>query len=140
MLRTENYLTRSGTKWNQACDLRLARHISYIHHTSNCRQCCRVGNQATDCQLGEFQDADFGENLTDSKSTSGGVLCIFGSHTFVPISWTCENKLLYSIAAQKLKLYRLMQGYAWRDSSIEFVTQSQIVCTRKLEVTPRVYT
>ena len=30
--------------------------------------------------------------LEDSKSTSGGVLCIFGSHTFVPRSWMCKNQ------------------------------------------------
>lgn len=43
-----------------------------------------------DCKFG-FQDADFAGHLTNSKSTSGGVLCIFGSHTCVPFSWVCSN-------------------------------------------------
>ena len=30
--------------------------------------------------------------VRDSKSTSGGVLCVFGSHTVVPISWTCKKQ------------------------------------------------
>ena len=33
------------------------------------------------------QDSDFAGDLGDSKSTSGGTLCVFGSHTFVPTSW-----------------------------------------------------
>ena len=47
-----------------------------------------MGNTAKQCRLGLFQDSDFAGDLEDSKSTSGGTLCVFGSHTFVPISWT----------------------------------------------------
>ena len=42
-------------------------------------------NTAQQCRLGLFQDSDFAGDLEDSTSTSGGILCIFGSHTFVPI-------------------------------------------------------
>ena len=51
-------------------------------------------NADWDCfkTLGLFQDSDFAGDLQDSKSTSGGTLCIFGSHTFVPISWMCKKK------------------------------------------------
>ena len=35
-------------------------------------------------------------DLEDSKSTSGGTLCIFGSHTFVPISWMCKKQTAVS--------------------------------------------
>ena len=34
----------------------------------------------------------FAGDLEDSKSTSGGTLCVFGSHTFVPISWMCKKQ------------------------------------------------
>ena len=44
------------------------------------------------CRLGLFQDSDFAGDLEDSKSTSGGALCIFGSHAFVPISWMCKKQ------------------------------------------------
>ena len=70
----------------------LARLISYIHHTCNYRQYCHVGNTGKQCRLGLFQDSDFAGDLEDSKSTSGGTLCIFGSHTFVPISWMCKKQ------------------------------------------------
>ena len=71
---------------------RLNRLISYIHHTSEYKQYCHVGNTAKQCRLGLFQDSDFAGDLEDSKSTSGGTLCIFGSHTFVPISWMCKKQ------------------------------------------------
>ena len=31
------------------------------------------------------------ETLRTQKSTSGGTLCVLGSHTFVPISWMCKK-------------------------------------------------
>ena len=49
VLRTANKLARSVTKWTRACDRRLARLISYIHHTSDRRQCCHVGNTDQHC-------------------------------------------------------------------------------------------
>ena len=87
ILWSVNKLTRSITKWTNACDKRLNRLISYIHHTSEYKQHCHVGNTAKQCRLGLFQDSDFAGDLEDSKSTSGGTLCVFGSHTFVPMSW-----------------------------------------------------
>ena len=78
-------------KWTQACDRRLARLISYIHHTQDNRQYCHVGNTAQRCRLGFFQDSDFAGNLEDSKSTSGGILRLFGSRTFVPVNWDVQE-------------------------------------------------
>ena len=51
-----------------------------------------MGNTAKQCRLGLFQDSDFTGDLEDSKSISGGTLCVFGSHTFVPISWMCKKQ------------------------------------------------
>ena len=53
-----------------AYDRRLARLISYIHHTSDYTQYCHVGNMAQHCRLGLFQDSDFAADLEDSQSTS----------------------------------------------------------------------
>ena len=74
---------RSITTWAKACDKRLNRLISYSHCVCEHKQYCHVGNAAKQCRLGLFQDSDFAGDLEDSKSTSGGTLCIFGSHTFV---------------------------------------------------------
>ena len=92
ILWSVNKLARSITKWTKACDRRLSRLISYIHHTCDCKQYCHAGNIAKQCRLGLFQDSDFAGDLEDSKSTSGGTLFNFGSHTFVPISWMCKKQ------------------------------------------------
>ena len=82
-----NKLARSITKWARACDTRLARLISYI-----LKQYCHAGNTAQQCRSGLFQGLDFAGDLEDSKSTSGGLLCTFGSHTLVPLSWMCKKQ------------------------------------------------
>ena len=92
ILWSVNKLVRSITKWTKACDKRLCRLISYIHHTCEYKQYRHVGNTGKQCRLGPLQDSDFAGDLEDSKSTSGGVLCIFGSHTLVPISWMCKKQ------------------------------------------------
>ena len=56
ILWSVNKLARSITKWTKACDKRLNRLISYIHHTSEYKQYCHVGNTAKQCRLGLFQD------------------------------------------------------------------------------------
>ena len=35
-----------------------------------------MGNTVKQCRLGLFQDSDFAGDLEDSKSTSGGTLCV----------------------------------------------------------------
>ena len=88
ILWSVNKLARS----DKTCDKRLCRLISYVHHTCDYKQYCFVGNTSKQCRVGLFQDSDFERDLEDSKSTSGGTLCIFGSHTFVPISWMCKKQ------------------------------------------------
>ena len=78
-------------KWTKYCDKRLARLISYIHHTSEYRNIVMWETQKT-MQTGLFQDSDFAGDFEDSKSTPAGILCIFVSHTFVPISWMCKKQ------------------------------------------------
>ena len=105
-----------GTNWKtrhsvaQACDRRLARLISYIHHTNEFRQYCYVGNTAQHCRLGLFQDSDFAGDLEDSKSTSGRVFSIFGSPTFVSISWMCKKQASVSHSSTESEIISLDAG------------------------------
>ena len=110
ILWSVNKLARSITKWTKACDKRLNRLISYIHHTSEYKQYCHVGNTAKQCRLGLFQDSDFAGDLEDSKSTSGGALCVFGSHTFVPISWMCKKQTSVSHSSTESEIISLDTG------------------------------
>ena len=110
ILWSVNKLARSITKWTKACDKRLNRLISYIHHTCEYKQYCHVGNTAKQCRLGLFQDSDFAGDLEDSKSTSGGTLCVFGSHTFVPISWMCKKQTAVSNSSTESEIISLDAG------------------------------
>ena len=110
ILWSVNKLARSITKWTKACDKRLNRLISYIHHTSEYKQYCHVGNTAKQCRLGLFQDSDFAGDLEDSKSTSGRTLCVFGSHTFVPISWMCKKQTSVSLSSTESEIISLDTG------------------------------
>ena len=65
------------------------------------------GNTSKQCRLGLFQDSDFAGDLEDSKSTSGGTLCIFGSHTFVPISWMCKKQTSVSQSSTESEIISL---------------------------------
>ena len=53
--------------------------------------------------------SDFAGDLEDSQSTSGGTLCVFGSHTFVPISWMCKKQTSVSHTAQQNQKFLWMQ-------------------------------
>ena len=110
VLWSVNKLARWITKWTKACDKRLNRLISYIHHTYEYKQYCHVGNTAKQCRLGLFQDSDFGRDLEDLKSTSGGTLCVFGSHTFVPISWMCKKQTSVSHSSTESEIISLDAG------------------------------
>ena len=69
-----------------------------------------MGNAAQQCRLGLFQDSDFAGDLEDSKSTSGGVLCIFGSHTCVPRSWMCKKQTSVSHSSTEAEIVSLDAG------------------------------
>ena len=110
VLWSVNKLARSITKWTKAFDKRLNRVISYIHHTCEFQQYCYVGNTAKQCKLGLFQDSDFAGDLEDSKSTSGETLCVFGSHTFVPISWMCKKQTSVSHSSTESEIISVDLG------------------------------
>ena len=110
ILWSVNKLALSITKWTKACDKRLNRLISKIHHTCEYRQHCHVGNTAKQCRLGLFQDFDFAGDLEDSKSKSGGTLCVFGSHSFVPISWMSKKQTLVSHSSTESEIISLDAG------------------------------
>ena len=62
------------------------------------------------CRLGLFQDSDFAGDLEDSKSTSEGTLCVFGSHTFVPTSWMCKKQTSVSRSSTESEITSLDAG------------------------------
>ena len=65
---------------------------------------------AQHCRLGLFQDSDFAREPEDSKSTSGGNLCIFGSQMFVPMSWMCKKQTSVSHSSTEAEVISLDAG------------------------------
>ena len=110
VLWSVNTLARAVTRWTRACDKRVTRLISYIHNTNDHRQYCHVGNTAQHCRRGLFQDSDFAGDLEHSKSTSGGILCIFGSRRFVPESWLCKKQTSVSLSSTESEVISLDAG------------------------------
>ena len=110
ILWSVNKLARSITKWTKACDKRLNRLKFYIHHTCDYKQYCHVGNTAKQCRLGLFQDSDVAGDFEDSKSTSGGTLCVCGSRTFVPICWMCKKQTSVSHSSTESEIISLDAG------------------------------
>ena len=110
ILWTVNLLARNVTKWTKACDRRMERLISYIHHTKNHIHFNYVGNKLEDCFLALFQDASFAGDLKDSKSTSGGVLCLIGSHTYVTLAWKCKKQTAISHSSAEAEVISLDAG------------------------------
>ena len=67
-----------------------------------------MGNKARQCRLGLFQDSDFAGDLEDSKSTSGGVLCVLV--TLVPKSWMCKKQTSVSRSSTQSEIISLDAG------------------------------
>ena len=58
----------------------------------------------------QFVDAGFAGDLTDSKSTSGGLLALVGPHTFVPLSWTCRKQACVSHSTTEAEMVAAFLG------------------------------
>ena len=113
ILWSVNNFARSVTKYTQACDRRLARLISYIHHASDYLQKCHVDSTAQHCRLGLFQDSDFAEDLEHSKSISGGVWVFLVLAHLCLLAGCAKNKHQNHTVLPHPKFYRWMLGFEW---------------------------
>ena len=67
-----------------------------------------MGTTAKQCRLGLFQI----KTLTSREilKIQSLTLCIFGSHTFVPISWMCKNQTSVSHSSTEFEIISLDTG------------------------------
>ena len=65
------------------------------------------GNTAQHCRCVLFHESDWAGDLDDSKSTSGGILCIFKSRTFVPTSWMSKKQTQVSHSSTESEVISL---------------------------------
>jgi hypothetical protein len=73
-------------------------------------QHCYVGDSPAQCDLVLFSDASFAGDLRDSKSTSGGVLCLVGPNTYVPVAWLCKKQTAVSHSTSESEVIALDAG------------------------------
>ena len=81
-----NKFARAITWWTRGCDKRLARSISYIHHTCEFKQYCHVGHTAQQCRSGLFQD----------------FFCRRSGRLKINLRWTVEHFLKSHVRAKKV--------------------------------------
>ena len=105
-----NMLAQEFTRWTAACDRRLHRLISWMHHSSDHMQIWYVGDKPSDCNLVLFSDASFAGDIKGSKSISGGVLCLVGPNTYVPINWLCKKQTAVSHSTSESEVIALDAG------------------------------
>ena len=112
-----NKLARAVKKWTKFCDKRLARSISYAHHTSEHRQYCHVGNTtAQQCRAWIISRLSFCRRSRRLKINIRKGLGVFSgvTHVCANKSRMCaRNRLPFHTVLQELTLFPLMQVYAW---------------------------
>ena len=110
ILWSVNKLARSITKWTKACDKRLNRLISYIHHTCENKQYCYVSNTAKQCRLGLFQDSDFAREILRTQNLLREEHYVFLAviHLFQLVG-CARNKLQFRTVPQNHKSFLWMQ-------------------------------
>ena len=86
LIRSVDTLARPSQSETKGVAKDFLRWINLMNQSKDDRQFCHAGNEFEDCKHGMFQNVSFTSDLQNSKSRSGGILCIFGSRTFVPIS------------------------------------------------------
>ena len=81
-------------------------HSSYfwIQTVLSCEKHCQT------MQIGIVSRLRFCRRSWGFKSTSGGALCVFGSHTFVPISWMLKKQTSVSHSSTEAEIISLDAG------------------------------
>ena len=106
ILWSVNKLARSITKWTKAWDKRLNRLIIIRVNTNSIVMWEILLNADWDC----FKILTSREILKIQNPLSGGTLCVFGSHTFVPISWMCKKQTAVSHSSTESEIISLDTG------------------------------
>lgn len=91
LLRATCHLSTSLHYWDEYCDKKLLRLVSYINCTLKHRQVAFIGDPLEECELATFADANYAERV-DSKSTGGGLIAVFGPHTFYPLGKSSKKQ------------------------------------------------
>ena len=84
--------------------------MSYLHSTKHAISRGYVGNNIEECHIGLFCDADFAGDTEDSKSVTGVLVAIVGSHTFRPIAFRRKKQDCVSKSTTEAEVVAMCQG------------------------------
>ena len=101
---------RALFKWIKTRDERLIRLISSIHHTSELKQFCHVGNTAQQCRLNFFRTLTLPEILTQNRPRMESCAYLEVTRLFPQIG-CAKDKFLFHTVRLNLRLSLLMQVY-----------------------------
>ena len=117
MIGTINFATFISAKWTRACDRRLARLISYIHHTNSASiVMCEMRLNIVDWCYFKIQ------TLQMILKTQNQHQAEFCTRTFVAISWMCKKQTSVFHSSTKseimsldavLRMYGLLALHLW---------------------------
>jgi hypothetical protein len=110
LMNAVNTLAREVTKWTVAWDKRILRLISYISCTAQYGQQCWIGDKFEDAKIVFFSDASYADDLSHSKSTTGGWMCLIGPNTYVPICWICKRQTATCHSSTESEIIALETG------------------------------
>ena len=92
LLRAVCVLARMLTKWDELCDRRLLRLISYINYTLGYRLRGWVGGKRRFLEHHSFYDTDFAGCVETQRSTTGSFHMIYGPSSQLPIAMVSKRQ------------------------------------------------
>ena len=110
LIRPVQALASRVTKWNHLCDRKLHRLISYVNSTLDLHLYGWVGDSPEFIELVAYCDADLAGDCTDSKSTSGVLICLVGPRTYMPITGVSKKQTSVSKSTPEAEIVALDHG------------------------------
>ena len=102
ILWSVNKLARAVTKWTKACDKRLVVwSLTFITHV------IQAISHSTTMQTGTVSRLWFCRRPWRLEVKHQGIMCMFGSHTFVPISWMSKKQTSVSHSSTEAEVISL---------------------------------
>ena len=112
ILWSVNKRARAITKWTRACDERLVRLISSIHHTSEFKQSCHVETLHNNVGWDFFRTLIFLEILkTQNQHQEDSCAYSVVIHLFQQVGCASNKHLSHTVQRMRI-LFRFMQVYA----------------------------
>ena len=110
LIRPVQALASRITKWNQLCDKKLHRLVSYINSTIELHLYGWVGDRSDMIEVVTYCDADLAGDRTDAKSTSGVLVCLVGPRTYMPITAVSKKQTSVSKSTPEAEIVALDHG------------------------------